>query len=128
MISLERTACLGTCPVYTVQVDESGIVRYQGEMHVATHGTRMAKIPLADVMSLMNELLEAGFMEMTWGCPQLSTCSSTAITIMRIDGREKVTRHYYGCEGDEVLEVLTKLEARIDEVLGTATWIEPLLF
>ncbi|MEO8396969.1 MAG: DUF6438 domain-containing protein, partial [Chloroflexota bacterium] len=30
-ITLERTACHGTCPIYTVSIFEDGTVNYEGE-------------------------------------------------------------------------------------------------
>jgi hypothetical protein len=45
-VTLKRTACYGTCPVYTVSIDGSGLVEYLGEFHVDIPGTQAGSVPL----------------------------------------------------------------------------------
>jgi Domain of unknown function (DUF6438) len=37
-IKLERTACLGTCPIYSVTIFSDGRLEYKGEMFVKAKG------------------------------------------------------------------------------------------
>jgi hypothetical protein len=37
-IKLERTACLGTCPIYSVTIFSVGRLEYKGEMFVKAKG------------------------------------------------------------------------------------------
>jgi hypothetical protein len=39
-VSLQRTACLGDCPVYTVTIRSDGTVRYMGIESVGQSGER----------------------------------------------------------------------------------------
>src|SRR5215472_12689922 len=41
-ITLERTACYGYCPVYTVTIHENGLVEYTGKLHIDVPGLQKA--------------------------------------------------------------------------------------
>jgi len=55
-ISLERRPCFGTCPVYTVTLEGSGVVRFEGVRFVKDTGTSVGTVPPARVDSLLAEL------------------------------------------------------------------------
>src|SRR4051812_48338248 len=44
MISMERTPCYGTCPVYTILVSGDGAVSFDGRTHVLKTGKATARI------------------------------------------------------------------------------------
>jgi hypothetical protein len=56
-IKLQRTMCFGTCPVYSVMVDNEGNVNYYGEMFVYKSGEHHWKISGKKVNQL-NDLIE----------------------------------------------------------------------
>lgn len=60
-IALQRTACFGFCPDYTVTIDEAGEVRYEGRRFVSAVGVRDAVIPREDVQRLLACFDEIGF-------------------------------------------------------------------
>jgi hypothetical protein len=62
-ITLERTGCAGTCPVYTVTIDGLGGVSYEGHEHVTHTGVRRGAITMEQVEVLLNEFLRARFMQ-----------------------------------------------------------------
>ena len=43
-ITLERTACFGTCPIYTITILENGDVLYDGKDFVAVKGGQKTEI------------------------------------------------------------------------------------
>src|SRR5262249_17726839 len=43
-VTLERTACYGTCPVYIVTIHGNGLVEYVGRLHVDIPGYQRASI------------------------------------------------------------------------------------
>ena len=43
-IRLQRTSCLGSCPIYTVTIDARGMVIYEGEEFVRATGRHTAQI------------------------------------------------------------------------------------
>jgi hypothetical protein len=128
VITLERTPCFGTCPVYQVAISRSGAVRYVGKHHVTQQGEATAEIPAARVDSLLRELEAGGYFGFadTYvmdapACGRYATDSPTVITSASAAGRTKTIRHDYGC--DAAPPELGRLERRIDEVAGTARWI-----
>lgn len=44
VVSLERTACFGACPQYSVSLYRDGIVAYEGVRFVKVRGKRMARL------------------------------------------------------------------------------------
>lgn len=127
-ISLERTPCFGTCPVYTIAVSPSGLVTFEGRAHVKLLGTATGQIPRRRVGELLNELERAGYFRFAERyavseptCGRYVTDLPTVITIASLKGRAKRIEHDHGCGG--VPGALAVLEKRIDEVLGSSEWI-----
>jgi hypothetical protein len=128
-VSLERRPCFGTCPVYTVHIDGSGAVRFEGRRFVADSGTSSRTIPKASVDSLLTELDAEGYFGLADryaagqpGCGRYATDLPTVVTEVQVAGRAKRVEHDHGCA--EAPEVLGHLERRIDEVAGVARWVE----
>ena len=59
-ITLERTACFGTCPVYQVSIFEDGTVMYNGENFVDVTGEQTSSIDPETVELMVNAFVEAG--------------------------------------------------------------------
>jgi hypothetical protein len=126
-VSLERTPCFGSCPVYRISASPGGVVSYVGKAHVRHVGTATAQIERKQLDQLLLELERAGYFtfaeryassEAT--CRRYSTDSPSAISSATFRGRTKRIEHDYGCVG--VPGALTVLEKRIDEVLGSTRW------
>src|SRR5690349_3473487 len=62
-ITLERTACFGVCPVYTLTIYEDGTVVYEGENHVEVMGTQTFEIDPATVDQIVDAFADAGYFE-----------------------------------------------------------------
>jgi hypothetical protein len=126
-ITLERTACFGGCPIYTLSVSPSGQVAYEGKAHVRRLGPATAQIPKHRVDALLTELDKAGYFgfasRYTSGepvCGRYATDSPSAISSVTLNGRTKRIEHDYGCGAAP--GALVVLERRIDEVLGSSQW------
>ena len=127
VVTLERTPCFGTCPVYQVAISRSGVVRFIGRNHVTQEGEATAEIPPARVDSLLRELEAGGYFGFadayvmgSPACGQYATDSPTVITSASAGGRTKSIRHDYGCNAAP--PELGRLERLIDEVAGTFRW------
>ena len=127
-VSLERGSCYGTCPVYTVSVDRSGAVRFEGRRFVADTGVFTAIAPAARVDSLLAELEAGGFFRLVDrygmgepGCDRYATDLPTVIIEVRVGGRTKRVEHDHGCAGAPA--ALSAMERRIDEVTGVEQWV-----
>ena len=65
VVTLERTPCFGTCPVYRGgHVSASGMVRFVGTHHVARQGEATAEIGPRAVDSLLRELEAGGLLRL----------------------------------------------------------------
>jgi hypothetical protein len=126
-ITLERTACFGSCPVYSISVWPSGEVKYEGKVHVSRMGAASARVPRERLEALLSEIERAGYFSFadryTSGepsCGRYATDSPTVITSVTLRGRTKRITHDYGCGGAP--GALTILERKIDDVLGSDRW------
>jgi hypothetical protein len=128
MVTLERTACLGTCPVYTVSIDALGNVVYEGKRHVRVTGKQTARISPARIAEILeraerlrffdleNQYLEAEYPD---GSERTVTDLPTTIVTITHAGRSKRIVDYYGAPAG-----LTDLERLVDEVAQTRQWVE----
>jgi hypothetical protein len=126
-ISLERTPCFGSCPVYVISVSPGGQVTFEGSAHVRQLGTATGQIPKQRVDALLVELERAGYFGFASRyaasepvCGRYVTDLPTVISSATLGGRTKRIEHDYGCGGAP--EALAVLEKRIDEVLGSDRW------
>ena len=127
-VLLERGPCFGTCPVYTVHLDGSGALRFEGRRFVTDSGTFSGIISKASVDSLVAELEADGYFGLADhyaagqpGCGRYATDLPTVVTEVHLGGRAKRVEHDHGCA--EAPEVLGRLEQRIDQVAGVAKWV-----
>ena len=56
LVGLERTACFGTCPVYSLVVLNNGKVIFNGERFTAVQGKKEFEIPPESVNAIEAEL------------------------------------------------------------------------
>ena len=126
-ITLERTSCFGSCPVYRIAVTPSGEVTYEGKAHVRRVGSDTARISQQLVDSLLSEIEQAGYFTFDEryvasepACGRYATDAPSVITSVTLRGRTKTITHDYGCTG--VPGALTIVERRIDETLGSSRW------
>jgi hypothetical protein len=61
VVTLERTACFGGCPVYRVSVAADGTVTFEGRAHVRQLGAASGRIPPAREEALISELEREGY-------------------------------------------------------------------
>ena len=127
VITLERTACFGSCPVYRLSVTADGAVGYEGKAHVRQLGPASGRVDARRVNALLSEIERAGYFSFANrytpaepACGRYTTDSPSALTSVQIRGRTKHIEHDYGCGAAP--GALVVLERRIDEVLGSGQW------
>lgn len=118
-IGLERTACHGTCPIYTVIFKSDGTFRYVGDAHVARKGKHTGRISPDQFNQLSEYLLESGFLNLdaTYDLPQIADFPTT-YTMAVVDTKRKLVKNY----GDLGPVKLWALQQSIDSLLATAEW------
>ncbi|HKV42372.1 MAG TPA: DUF6438 domain-containing protein [Blastocatellia bacterium] len=134
----ERTFCFGKCPCYKLTVDGGGRVEFEGGQWVEAKGRQTSVLSNNQMAELTRALNQADFlslrdkyMDTEDGCPTWWTDNPSVIITLVVNGKEKMIRHDYGCrykgsrgvDGNVFPEGLTRLESRIDEIIGTAKWI-----
>jgi hypothetical protein len=140
-ITMQRTPCLGRCPVYTVSIDGDGRVRWNGEQNVLAIGKRRTTVPQRRITEIMQELEGARFDTLDAHgqapdpgpvCEQdqvsitcslsrtITICSDTTVAIITVR-RGKTTHEVSNdhCARSR----LDRLEALIDDVAHTNVWI-----
>ena len=123
VITLERQACFGFCPVYKLTIYGDGTVIYDGEELVAVKDrveTTIAKEKIEQLVSEFEAIdyysLDDKYVERT------ITDAQTVITSITVDGKTKMVEHYHG--DFAAPENLTTLENKIDETVNSSQWID----
>jgi hypothetical protein len=130
IITLERTACYGTCPIYTITISADGSVVFEGRRFVKRVGMAKSIISKEQVRELLAAFEKINYFDLRDryeepgdGCKQWATDHPSAVTSIRTNGKSKSVRHYHGCRGVEVLAELETLEQAIDDAVNSAQWI-----
>ncbi len=136
-LTLERTQCYGTCPMYRIVVHYDGLVEYTGTRFVKTHGTassRLTSVQIRELVEAVNDVeyfsLEDAYGFEGGGCPTNVTDMPTVVTSVTTDERTKTIQHNLGCREESASglgavypSVLAEFEAKIDGIVGTEQWI-----
>ncbi len=127
-IKLQRTMCYGTCPVYSVTVDNEGNVNYHGEMFVYKSGEQHWKISKKKVEQLNDLIEDFGFKSFIYeaGGQFITDQPSCITTVKYSNGETKEIDHYYG----HILidDSLAAFEKKIDRIIGTKKYVNPRLY
>ena len=120
-ITLERTACFGTCPVYTVTILEDGTVNYVGANFVEVMGEQTSQIEPEVVEQMVAEFEAVGYFD--WDTAyntQTVTDLPTIITSVTRDGETHQVTRYAGDSNAPI--ALPFLEQWIDIMVNTQLW------
>ncbi len=128
LMTLERTMCMGRCPVYKLTISADGKVLYEGREYVKKEGKaegRISREKLRGLLAAFDRINYFGLSDRYDGsnCPEAPTDSPSAITSLRVNGKEKVVNHYLGCRGIAVAGELTGLEDEIDQAVNVGQWV-----
>jgi len=123
VITLERTACFGKCPVYSLMIKGDGTVIYSGVDFVQTRGIQETTISIDAINQLVAEFEKANYFSLkdSYTAFGISDMPS-ANTSISIGGRTKAINHYLGDRSAP--KQLTELENKIDEIVNSAQWIK----
>lgn len=127
IVSLDRGACHGMCPIYTVHVQVDGGVRFTGARFVQPVGADSARIASADASALQAAFTTRQFERLpstiehdSPGCgPYVADLPTVELTVRGVRGAHRV-RWDEGCrDHPRVLDTLARL---VDSVSGTSRW------
>jgi hypothetical protein len=122
-IRLERTACFGLCPVYSVEVAANGDVVFQGEDYVFVRGRHRTRIDPAAVRRLYDLARRADFYSLRDSYALSATDAATYIVTILSGGWRKSVADYIGASAG-LPDAVTDLENAIDAAAQTGRWIE----
>ncbi|MDX5404611.1 MAG: DUF6438 domain-containing protein [Bacteroidota bacterium] len=108
---MRRNGCYGTCPIYEVEIDSDGSMRYVGERFVDPLGNATGSVSEADMDSLVMTLNALNYqaLEDEYTC-SASDLPITEFVLVKNGEKKKVI---YRCEGPEELPQLARLTDRI---------------
>jgi uncharacterized protein DUF6438 len=120
MITMERTACHGTCPVYKLTIQGNGDLTYNGQDFVQVKGKQTAGLSLAQIQDLVSAFEQAKFFTLRDYTHEDTTDSPSAIMSITLNGKTKTVNHYYG--DNRAPPGLFDLESKIDEITNSKQW------
>jgi hypothetical protein len=127
VITLERTACLGSCPVYKLSIYPDGSVVYDGKEYVRVKEVQHYQIGAAAVQELIAKFQAAHYFSfapaynhitMPDGTEMSVTDMPTTYTSLSLDGRTKKVENYVGAPQE-----LRQLEDEVDRLARTSRFI-----
>jgi hypothetical protein len=128
VITLRRTSCFGTCPVYSLEIFEDGFIRYVGTQFVQVRGERRAVIPRDAVDDLVSHFLQLDYFALqdsyeTYTAPDGSvwhvTDLPTTYSSLHVGKRKKSVTDYAFAP-----KALAEIELEVDRVANTHRWID----
>ena len=123
VITLERTPCYGTCPVYTLTLFGDGKVVYEGKDFTKIRGRAETTISQAKIEQLVSEFEKIKYFSLNDNYTERTiTDAPSVITSITIDGKTKSIEHYHG--DFSAPETLTQLEDKIDKIVNSDQWIK----
>lgn len=131
-VELGRTACFGTCPVFSVAVDQDGRVTYYGENFVARFGVQQRQVSPADARAIYDAVYQAGYdklnrcyIDATDGCRESTDAPSSKWNVVA-DGVAKAVDRYHGCEHPAPeLPLLDAAERVVRDKAVVNDWVGP---
>ena len=120
-VSLQRTACFGTCPAYSVRVDGAGHVEFHGRSFVCAKGLRRVRIPRAAAQRLLAAIDDAGFGAMPDYDRRDWTDEPSNLLQADLGAGMHQLRHYDGMR--DVPDIVDAIEDAVDRVAQDARWL-----
>jgi hypothetical protein len=119
VITMQRGACFGFCPIYTVTIYGNGKVEFMGERFVDSVGAYTDSIAVEEVKKLVHAFHTTGFFTMQdeYTNPHVTDLPSVRTTFSGT-GKTKSIHDYYGAPAE-----LKNLEKLIDSIARTQKWI-----
>jgi hypothetical protein len=120
-ITLERTACFGTCPMYTISILENGDVIYNGEKFVDVTGEQKSQLDPETVAAMVKAFEDVGYFDWKEAYDTMTVTDMPYIitSVTRNGETHRITRYV----GDSSAPLaLSFLERWIDEMTGSQMW------
>ena len=118
-IKVEHTACLGTCPIYSLTIFRDGRVKYEGKGFVKEKGIRTKTISTGEFKRLAAKVDETGFFKLKPAYrANITDLPTIIVTVVRGTERKRV-EDYFGAP-----KRLHGLEELIENVANISRWVK----
>ena len=112
IISLEKTACFGTCPILKIEIYNNGAVVYNGIKHVKWLGTYDFEIQPKEIQKILSKAKEIGFYNLE--NEYTERISDLPTTYIMING--KLIKDYFGAP-KKLKDLENQIEKKILDLL-----------
>ncbi len=119
VISMKKTPCYGSCPVYEIEIYSNLEVKYKGERFVDKTGAYNSRISTSQLEDLKTAFNDAGFFEMEDEYVSSVTDLPTTYVFFSDGKKSKKIKDYTGAP-----EALKLIESKIAELLETQKWVK----
>lgn len=120
-LTLERTACFGSCPIYTVAIYDDGTVVYNGERFVDVTGEQTSQLEPETVQMMVQTFADAGYFgwDEAYDAMTVSDLPTVITSVTRNGEKHQIVRYM----GDNSAPLaLPYLEVWLDLMANTAQW------
>lgn len=127
-ISIARTECMGSCPVYDLEIRGTGQVIFHGVAFVRVRDTVIKQVSREAVARLFADFQDAGYFHWKDLYETAGTDLATVITSVTLGPLQKQITDYgpdaLFAQADPVIRIkLAFLEDRVDAVAGSDQWV-----
>ena len=120
---MERKACYGICPSYSLDITGDGAVSYVGREFVNVRGLKKGTVDPVKVSQLMDAVDELRLTTLV-DTPHCATVDGDqAVVILAVRDRGATTKVTHDTGNGCYPKELTELESMIDEVAKTEQWV-----
>jgi Domain of unknown function (DUF6438) len=129
-IILQRTFCLGVCPVYKLEINAAGVVTFDGIKYTEKIGPAKGEISKEKIKQLVEIIEKIDFFSLQDSydqhtCEIHMTDQPSQIISVSMNGKHKAVLYDLGCVGQKTsneLSALTELGRSIDDLTGSERW------
>ena len=122
VVAMERTECFGFCPVFRVEIFESGDVVFRGDENVREKGLRRGHLMGTTARELVAAFESARFFELK---DQYTGVNDAPATILAVRDGTRTKQVVFQQDSTGLPGTLVELEARVDRALDLDQWVGP---
>lgn len=123
-IRLDRHGCMGTCPVYSVDIWPDGSVSFEGKSFTKTTGPAHDRVNEAEVLRLVDEFKKLDFFNLQNSYGDCEDSPLEALTFAQ-NGTAKTVYRGEPCDGtpNQIEQEIKNLGREIDTVSNSNRWV-----
>lgn len=129
ILRMERTACLGNCPVFKLEILQNGNLSFEklafsdkDLSYTKSSGKIKKTLDKEKINRLITEIVAADFFSLSTEVDESGNCAtdhSTIILSVQLNEKSREIKHDLGCVGTADLKKLENLENKINEIVET---------